>query len=610
MLSRRDLIRQTSAALFLLSLGNACGRPNGGIEVGNSRRPRVRPGDADWPDEAQWQTLADQVGGRLISPPSPLAACSTSSDGDACQEVLSQLGNPYYVGDDPALTQTLGWADAWTSTPSSYVVHAESAADVVAAVNFAREHNLRVVIKGGGHSYQGTSNSADSLLIWTRAMNSIEMHEGFVARGCAEVQPPQPAVSVGAGCIWMHVYDAVTTQGGRYVQGGGCATVGVAGLIQSGGFGSHSKRFGLAAAGLIEAEIVTADGQVRIANACTNPDLFWALKGGGGGSLGVVTRLTLRTHDLPTHFAAAIGNVRASSDTAFRELIDFTMRFYNERLFNPDWGEQIRFEHDNSIRITMLGQGMDQQQVDEVWRPFREWVATRSDNYRLDTPITTVAFPARQMWDPSAINQYAPGQLVHDNRPGAPANNYYWSGDGGEAAQFLHGYRSAWLPAALLAESVRSRLVDAIFAATRHWSLSLHFNKGLAGGPEENITAARDTATHPDVLGAFALVIIAGSEPHVHPAIAGHHPDIEAARRDRAAIDAAMAELLRAAPGAGSYLSESDYFEADWRRSFWGSNYNRLTDVKRRYDPDGLFFVHHGVGSDEWSADGFTPVGE
>jgi FAD/FMN-containing dehydrogenase len=67
--------------------------------------------------------------------------------------------------------------------------------------------------------------------------------------------------------------------------------VGVAGLIQSGGFGGFSKAYGLAAASLLEAEIVTADGAVRIANACTNPDLFWGIKGGGGGSLGVVTRL-------------------------------------------------------------------------------------------------------------------------------------------------------------------------------------------------------------------------------------------------------------------------------------------------------------------------------
>jgi len=63
------------------------------------------------------------------------------------------------------------------------------------------------------------------------------------------------------------------------------------------------------------------------------------------------------------------------------------------------------------------------------------------------------------------------------------------------------------------------------------------------------------------------------------------------------------------APDAGSYLSESDYFESNWRRSFWGPNYPRLRAVKQTYDPDGLFFVHHGVGSEEWSPDGFERLG-
>lgn len=105
--------------------------------------------------------------------------------------------------------------------------------------------------------------------------------------------------------------DAVTTKAGAYVQGGGCTTVGVAGLVQSGGFGSFSKHYGTCAASLLEAEVVTADGKLRIANACTNPDLFWALKGGGGGTFGVVTKVTLRVHDLPEYAGAAIFRVKS-----------------------------------------------------------------------------------------------------------------------------------------------------------------------------------------------------------------------------------------------------------------------------------------------------------
>jgi hypothetical protein len=92
-----------------------------------------------------------------------------------------------------------------------------------------RESNLRLVVKGGGDSYQGTSNAADSLLIWTRRMNAFTLHGAFIGAGCEGQHRPEQAVTVEAGAIWRQVYDAVTTKGGCYVQGGGCMTVGVAG---------------------------------------------------------------------------------------------------------------------------------------------------------------------------------------------------------------------------------------------------------------------------------------------------------------------------------------------------------------------------------------------
>ena len=73
-----------------------------------------------------------------------------------------------------------------------------------------------------------------------------------------------------------------------------------------------------------------------------------------------------------------------------------------------------------------------------------------------------------------------------------------------------------------------------------------------------------------------------------------------------ARVQAAMKALRACAPGAGSYVNETDYFQEDWQHAFWGPNYPRLARIKRRYDPDGLFTVHHGVGSEGWSADGFT----
>ena len=135
-------------------------------------------------------------------------------------------------------------------------------------MKFARTHRLRLVIKGGGHSYLGGSNATDSLLVWTRPMDAITLHDSFIAQGCAGRQPGVPAVSVQTGARWMPVYNAVTTAAGRYVQGG------------------------------------------------------------GNGSFGAVTRLTLRTRELPQFCGGVFGTIQARSDAAFRRLIAAFTEFY------------------------------------------------------------------------------------------------------------------------------------------------------------------------------------------------------------------------------------------------------------------------------------------
>ncbi|HEY8053862.1 MAG TPA: FAD-dependent oxidoreductase, partial [Steroidobacteraceae bacterium] len=256
---RRRLVKSLTALPLLAipaSLVSAASR------FTRSTLRRVRPADPAWPTAVQWQQLNEAVGGKLIKVEPLFSACASESGGTACKDVLANIKNPFFIGDQPAGTEVSGWLDAWTPAPSAYAVKARSTADVVAGVNFARTHNLRLVVKGTGHSYQGTSNAADSLLIWTRGMNEVTLHDAFVPGGCEGKVPPVAAVTAGAGAMWIDLYDAVTVRAGRYVQGGGCTTVGVAGLVQSGGFGSFSKGFGTAASGLLEAEVVTADGKV------------------------------------------------------------------------------------------------------------------------------------------------------------------------------------------------------------------------------------------------------------------------------------------------------------------------------------------------------------
>jgi FAD/FMN-containing dehydrogenase len=594
-MTRRDLLK-TAACLPILPLSAHAQTP-----AQTPAFKRVRPGEPGWPSEAKWQELGAKVGCQLTAVRSPLDACK-GADAATCDAVFKQFKNPYFIRDNVALTQTTGWAEAWTSSPSAYAVDARNAADVAAAVNFARENKLRLVVRGGGHSYQGTSNAPDSLLVRTRPMDSIELHDAFVARGCSDAA--QPAVSLGSGNIWLKAYAAVT-KAGRYVQGGGCCTVGVAGLIQSGGFGSFSKNFGLAAASLLEAEIVTADGQIRIANNCTNRDLFWGLKGGGGGNLGVVTRLTLKTHPLPNFLGGAFGNIKASSPEAYKRLIVQFMTFYRDKLFNAHWGESVRFRRDNVLDIEMVFQGLDMATAQATWKPFMDWVAAAPTDYTIVTPLMALAAPAHFFWDAAFLKQNLPSVIRSDDRPGAPSDAIYWAGNVGEAGWYLHNYESAWLPQSLIDPSNQSKLVDALFAASRQWSLQLHFNKGLAGAPSEAIAAARDTATNPAVLDAFALVIVSASGAPAFTGIAGHEPDLAKAKREAAAVSASLAEVTKLAPDNGAYVSESSYFQKDWQSAYWGSNYGRLRVVKQKYDPEGLFFVHNGVGSDDWSPDGF-----
>ncbi|MEO8619379.1 MAG: FAD-binding protein, partial [Sphingomicrobium sp.] len=547
-MNRRNVLKAAVAAGALVSPANA-GRWLAGAQA---RRPRF--GDLAWPSEAQWRELNAAVSNRLIRPVSPLRQCAGSTSRTNCEALFRNLANPYLIRDDPGLTQTLGWVDGWVSNPSSFAVAAQSAADVAAAVRFAKRHNLRLAVKGGGHSYQGTSNAPDSLLIWTRNLTNIRMHQDFRPQSCG--QSEGPAVSLGAGLVWQEAYDAVTTRGGRYVQGGGCSTVGVAGLISSGGFGTYSKGFGTAASHMLEAEVVTADGEIRTVNRCRDPDLFWALKGGGGSSFGVITRVTLRTHALPTEVGVVNADLKAANPQAFAELIDLAMDFCRRRLLTPHWGEQIIFGPQNVMQIRTEFQGLSRAEAATVWDEFFDAVRSRQQVISL-SPITVVSTLARKGWDPEFLRTI-PDTILSDTRPGSPAGNIYWAGDAGQVAQFIHGFASVWLPAVLLEARARARLVSALAQAASLWKVSLHLNKGLAGATRQVTDAARDTATNPAVVDAFALAILGAEETSAYPGIRGHEPKLELARDQAARVRAAARPIRELVAAPASYLSESD----------------------------------------------------
>ncbi len=399
-------------------------------------------------------------------------------------------------------------------------------------------------------------------------MNAVSLHDAFVGKGCRGKQAPTPAVTVEAGAMWIDVYDAVTTKAGRYVQGGGCTTVGVAGLVQSGGFGSMSKGFGTAAAGLLEAEIVTADGVVRTVNACSNPDLFWALKGGGGGSWGVVTKLTLRTHELPEFFGLCGRNDQGKVGRRL-PAIDRSLR---RLLSRPACSIRTGAKASRSSRTTPSNsrwcvRGSTTQQAAHAWQPFFDWAKAQATTA---PPILKPAAGTRRAWwDVEARKKRGSDAMISDPRPGAPAFHAWWSGDQDQVSAYLHGYESLWLPAALLQSAEQAHLAGALFAASRRWEVELHFNKGLAGRARRRRSLPR--ATPPPIL-RYWMRSRSPSSPMAGAARAG-------ATVRRGGCPPACPRGRRSGRGAAQNRAPSRLLRfrkqllqrRSWQQAFWGS---------------------------------------
>jgi FAD/FMN-containing dehydrogenase len=205
-----------------------------------------------------WGQLRRNVRGALARP------------GDASYDQVRLLQNPRYDGERPLAVLSVADAD-----------------DVATGIGFARDNGLPVAIRSGGHSYPGWSGggSPRALVLDCRPLDQVRW-------SCT-------TATIGAGATLAPVYDAVGRRG-RAIAGGSCATVGIGGLTLGGGVGVLTRAMGLTCDAVRSMEVVTADGRVRTASADEEPDLFWALRGGGGGHLGVVTSFDFATEAAPT----------------------------------------------------------------------------------------------------------------------------------------------------------------------------------------------------------------------------------------------------------------------------------------------------------------------
>ena len=211
---------------------------------------------------------------------------TTVSARDAARAELSSFGERLIGPDDPAYDEARALFNAMIDKRPALIARCETADDVAAVIRVAREHDLPLAVHGGGHNGGGLGSVDDGIVCDVSPMKAIS------------VDPASRTVRVGAGCVWGEV-DAATQPHNLAVPTGIISTTGVAGLTLGGGHGYLSRRHGLTIDNLLSAELVLADGSRVTASADENPDLFWAIRG-GGGNFGVVTEFTFVAHPLET----------------------------------------------------------------------------------------------------------------------------------------------------------------------------------------------------------------------------------------------------------------------------------------------------------------------
>ncbi|MFE9768967.1 FAD-binding oxidoreductase [Streptomyces sp. NPDC005808] len=211
--------------------------------------------------------------------------------GAALAALRADLAGDVFTPDDPGYDEARSLHNGMIDRRPAVIAQCTNEADVVRSVRFGRDLDLAIAVRGGGHSVAGMALNDGGLVVDLRPMHDVTVHPG------------SQSVRVQGGALMSHL-DRATQPYGLATTGGRVSTTGVGGFVLGGGSGWLDRRFGLAIDNLLGVELVTADGRSVRATAEENPELFWALHG-GGGNFGVATALTLRLHELP-EFSVAL----------------------------------------------------------------------------------------------------------------------------------------------------------------------------------------------------------------------------------------------------------------------------------------------------------------
>lgn len=528
------------------------------------------------------------ISGRLIASQPIAQSCypGPAEDESQCSQVSSSWANidfqiespigypqPFHevacapvnatAGETPQGECTLGDAPVFT-------VNATSADHVAAGIAFAKKHNIRLVLRDTGHDFLGRSSGYGSLQIWIRYLRTgIDFHETFDQPGSSW---SGSAFTIGGGYEWIDVYEEAAKRD-VIVVGGVSPTVGcIGGWMQGGGHGPPTHKFGLGSDQVLEAKVVLADGTLVTASPTEHPDLFFAIRGGGPSSYGVVVQATVKAW--PTTPVVA-QSVSISTQTK-QGRIDFMSAL-----------------QDIYTGVTNVSKAH--------WGGYGDWIASEALTYYSHTWSNFDL----DMEDAKAAVAPLAAKLEARNSSELSITISYTQH--ATYAEFYKTYHAEEGSTAGLMQ-MASRFLDAK-ALARGEALEKLLNTTAAASPPAQL-AINTLEVYGSPFGAVGQGDSAAN-PAFRKAIANTnsyltYDDAVPAAQVQTLIDAINAKeeaLKEFAPDTGSYGNVANIYNAEWKKDFFGDVYEDLLNVKVKYDPLSTFYCRTCVGSDAWEED-------
>jgi len=546
------------------------------------------PGTQQWPSTQEWARFNQSLGGVLLMPPPPGGVCHPGEpnyDAALCPTVAKEWFSSWpFHADDPISNAYTNWNnDSCIPDPSApcsgrgypiYVVNATTAEHVQQAVTFARNNNIRLNVKSSGHDFLGRSVAPNSLSIWLHYMQGIQLHESFKPNGFNNdcdyipegINASAPAITFSPGDNHRTVYAAASSIG-MAIPVASEPNVCYGGYVTGAGHSITGARYGLAADQVLEMTVVTPDGEVVVANSCQNSDLFWALRGGGGATFGVIISTTMTLHpDLPTAQVVWTGAVLGNTSEHFFDAAAYAFTQYPD-LLDAGWA---------GYGVVTLGNSTFPTQGSYFAVEWLGFGLTLDQLLSLLTPIETY------------VNQTWPGEFVFS------ANVTNWVS--------FHEYWAAnpdtTTPVGIDLITT-SRLMGKSALSNPHLSDYMRNLSGplvelqqvLVGGPGVRSKPLSLNSVSPAWRTAYSHTILG----------VGWYPLDTAVEQQQLPILSGYTDALNdLAPNPGAYVNEADPFEANYHDIYWGDNYPRLLDIKRHIDPTDVFWCRVCVGNERW----------